>query len=464
MDLFTEILLDSSKSSDKDVVFSQKEAQALYRLIREYFDKNKEASNEDCYGFLSDFFYEINREITLLPSIKSDTIRYNTAVELSGNRELLKESYEKVIRSEERSEIPQNLDGIAYNTNAASARRSLMIQMISGLRYLQEECKENKEMIRKISELNSKERKQVFTGISTGTKRNIEDLKKIFQGNELLEVTDFLKECIPSFYEAIKKDYISEMVFLGENFKKLGLLEKYNMQNDKTLEILGLEDLRYEDEEVENVFSEDYLKTLDITTLSVLDAFWINRYIKEIDSMNKAFFFVSQLGLWDQIKEEEPDLNFGEINLDINPETLENIYQKMYFLQNIVDRIYDFLQKNEDIGEIKTDEIKPTKKFKEVNIRNFIDKMQAEIGSQYEKYFENLMPDLEHSFDKDFDEVKVMGNAKRTGYSIKDYHMIAMLSNLYSHNHIKNWGIILEEGKDFKTQKMVLIRSRFARI
>src|SRR5699024_9332964 len=117
-------------------------------------------------------------------------------------------------------------------------------------------------------------------------------------------------------------------------FKKFGLLDKYCKDQERFLTRLGMKELKYplNDEQndngsitVENLFTEETLDKLDTNRLGVLTAFWVNRYTKELEKMNQAFFLVSSLNLWHTIKDAKQDERTGKISIDIDEKELEAI-------------------------------------------------------------------------------------------------------------------------------------------
>ena len=148
-----------------------------------------------------------------------------------------------------------------------------------------------------------------------------------------------LKGNIPYMERKLKDEYIASLEFLGNKFKELDLLKKYKQEHQKIMERLNFQELESplsEDETnsitLESLFTKKELEKLSISELAILNAFWLNRYAKEIEAMNQAFFVTTSLDLWHSIKKAEPDSKTGIIHINIEKDELENTFKKIYFL------------------------------------------------------------------------------------------------------------------------------------
>lgn len=95
--------------------------------------------------------------------------------------------------------------------------------------------------------------------------------------------------------------------------------------------------------------------------------------------------------------------------------------------------------------------------IKRVDPTYVLKSMDFTMGADYREYFEKLLPEGSHNFLEEFDNYRVIENAIHNSYRFKDFNMLAILSNLYQNNSSKNWGVILESGKDIEKQDMILL-------
>lgn len=82
----------------------------------------------------------------------------------------------------------------------------------------------------------------------------------------------------------------------GEFLKKYGFLREELEQQNKDYRDLSLSNMQYElktenmDDDIglENIFEDSYLDTLSLEQLTVLNAFWQNRFTKKIERDKKS--------------------------------------------------------------------------------------------------------------------------------------------------------------------------------
>lgn len=82
----------------------------------------------------------------------------------------------------------------------------------------------------------------------------------------------------------------------GEFLKKYGFLREELEQQNKDYRYLSLSNMQYElrtenmDDDIglENIFEDSYLDTLSLEQLTVLNAFWQNRFTKKIERNKKS--------------------------------------------------------------------------------------------------------------------------------------------------------------------------------
>ena len=76
MENFDELIERASKkSSTREQFFMSNNAQALYKMVRDYYQENPRATDAQVYKHFCAEFGKMNLEIATLPSIQSDTLR-----------------------------------------------------------------------------------------------------------------------------------------------------------------------------------------------------------------------------------------------------------------------------------------------------------------------------------------------------------------------------------------------------
>lgn len=467
---FFDILERSSGKTEKrlldDIICFQRNAQPFFRMVKKYYKENPNATEQDIYEYFYDFFAEINFQIVKLPVIKNATLEYNICKYLNRNDTDRKEAYEKIIKEEQRKGKPlYSEDGIRnYNSNRLSATRLITIQALKELREKKdsfpEEDRKEIEMFFKLSKSVQSNHKRT---LNSKDRRNFEELKDLFSKDEYTQFSIFLKKCEPLLEKNLKEDYIQSLTTLGSMFKQMDLLGDYCKDYDELLSRLNLPGLNYplsEDENntisLENLFNKDNLQKLSPSQLSMLNTFWLNRFTKEVEYINKAFFIVKNVGAWDKIREKEPTGKNKYIDPSINKEELKGLYSKMNFLHEITNMIF-YKFKNQE-GETIVEEIPGTDKkrlVKRIDAEPVLEQLEKEIGKEYTDYFKKVQPNEGNSLIEDIEDYRIMENAVHNTYRAKDKNIIAILSNLYETGFAKNWGIIKESG--YKNSRMVLL-------
>lgn len=467
---FYNILQKSNERTEKrlldDIICFDRNSQPFFRMVKEYYEKFPDATVGEVYDYFSQMFADINLEIVKIPIIKNATLEYNICKYLNRHDQERKEAYEKVRREEDRKgKTLYSEDGIRdYNSNRLSAARLITIQALKELRerkdgFSAQDRKEIEAFFRLPRSVQSKHKRT----LDSATRRNFEELKDLFAENEYTQFSIFMKKCEPLLEEHLKEDYIGSLTTLGNMFKTLGLLGDYTRSHDELMDRLYLNGLEYPLEEgsentlsVEELFEEKNLKRLSLEQLSMLNSFWLNRFTKEVEYINKAFFIVKNMGLLEEIKNAKPEGRLGYISPKVDKEKLKGLYSKMNFLHQVSTMIlYKF---RDEEGETLIEEIPDSDKkrvVKRIDAEPVFMELEKTIGDQYASHFGKVTPEAENSLVEDLEDYRIMENAIHNTYRAKDKNIIAILSNLYETGASKNWGIIQEAG--YKNSRMILL-------
>lgn len=463
---FFDILRESSKNVEKDVEMTDERIQPFYRLVLNYYEQNPEASEEEVYEYFSYLFQKINMEVVSLPMIKNATIEYNTCKFLNRNPKERKEAFDKIIREEERKGVKYKLEdnkGI-YSTNKLSATRTMVMQALTELRDEQQKYpEENKIAIKAFFNMPKKLQSSHRRTLNKKQREDIDELRDLFAEDEFTQFSILLKKYEPILIREIREKYIESLVRLGEKYKELGVLSSDWYSHNKAFKLLDLEDYTYpfdKDEEgaicLENLFLRENLEKLDSNQLAMLNLFWLNRFTKQIKDMNQSFFIASRLGIFDDIKNAKEDEKKEKIIVQIDPEKIDRIYEKMNFLHvtnNKMFKMFSDGKQEEVIEEIEKNGKKVL--IKRINAEPILKEFEKSMGTEYNSHFKDKKTGKPSDFEKDIEDYRIMENASLNAYKAKDMYILSILSNLYQDNFSKNWGIIRDDNG--KNSKMILL-------
>ncbi len=466
---FNHILKCSLNREKKDIpdelLYSEKDAQPFYRMVKQYYKDHPEASEKEVYDYFSNLFIEINQEVVKLPAIRSMTLEYNTCKFLNKNEKERRDAYDKIIREEKAGrDFSDKLPMANYSSNKLSSIRTLTVLMLNNLRRekaeISEEVREKFENFFRFS--SNKEQREFKNKLDSNGRKEFDKLKRTFSGSEFEQFSYYMKNTEVILEQKLRDAHILSLEILGKRFKQLGVLENYCNQQEKLFGRLNLRELLYpvrENEEgtisVEDLFRRENLERLSINKLSVLNAFWLNRYAKELEAINRSFFITKSLKNLEQIKKTDPDKKNGNIHIPIEKNDLKNLNKKINFLGESFDIILNKLSKDKNIGSVETVENETVStQIRKINVEDILEDFKRDIGEEYKKHFDDLNPNIENDFLGDMEDYRIIGNAQHNTYRLKDWNIIAFLSNLYEEGFSKNWGIIPENNKD---SKMILV-------
>ncbi len=452
---FNRILEKSSRDLSKDLTYSEYDAQSFYRLVKKFYEEYPNASEEEVYDYFSNLFLEINFEIVKLPMTKQSTLEFNVCRYLNRDEKARRQIFEDVILEErEKGErIYEDAMTELYTSNKSASAVILTKQMIKELRnYKKQYPEEEIKKFENFFKAPKKDQAEYRKTLSSQERRDLKLLEDVFAKDEFTQFSNFLKKCESHAERNLKESYIKSLMTLGNRFKQFGLLDVYCKRQDRIFERMGIEGLNYplnSEEEtlgVEDLFKEETLEKMPLNQLAMLNVFWVNRFTKELEMMNKSFFITKELGLLEEIKNAKTEGKMEYIRVPIDEEKLRYLYSKINFLHQVTTIIFKEFDKekyNDEIEEIREDGQK--RLIKKVDINPFLEKLEKDIGEDYKKYFSQMQDEIENNFSEDIDDYRIMENAIHNTYMAKDLNLVAILSNLYENGYVKNWGIILGE-------------------
>ena len=428
-----------------DINEFEKKSKNTRRIILKMHQENPNISKEQINQQMQDMLEEILKQTMEFKDLKSYVIRRNTLNYLKLHPMEIDRIYRMIKQEEQARKKVTSPENIIYSTNLNRAIRQLTICAIVNIRYMETQIGE--ENVKRLNQLGSKQKQELKKRISENIKdkkergESLQAINVITQNSELEQIRYYILNMndVENDDREIKEEYIEMIIQLGNILKKFNLTQQYLLENNEQIENLSLlETLKFEDEDVENLFSREKLELLNIPKLTGLYSFWLNRTIKEIIDIYTSYFMMYQLNLDDKEHVEK-----GFSNEEIGTELFENLNVKISFLYLKLNELYKKTrEENDSAGRYDV-----TSQIKEMNIQN---------NEQYYEYFSGIggLKQCKNDFEEDFLLCFNLENLVKNFYAKKDEVIIGLLCSLFESNFSENWGIIQEE--DPKPNYMLL--------
>lgn len=224
-----------------------------------------------------------------------------------------------------------------------------------------------------------------------------------------------LKSIETSLLKQQKKDNITLLQTTNEFFNNYNYWETLELKQKSQLKRLWLEELIYEDSEIQDSFETKNLEKLSNDELSVLNIFWQNKYSKLQNAVGFGYFVLNQLNLTNDMK---------NIDQNIDDETIKNLLIKYKTLEKLSTQIYNM-------------------KLKGKNPEKLIKKLELD----YQKTFSSLLPDLKNSLQDDITQCIDRFMSVRNIYAVKANLICGVIVDFVDNKKLKNWGYI-NDNKD----------------
>ena len=257
----------------------------------------------------------------------------------------------------------------------------------------------------------------------------------------------------------IDKTKIKDIKKFGEEIKQYDKDASF-YKNKRISEVLNLKQL-------DNIMSRETLETLNIEQLFALSSFWSNRLSKELDSYSKTIFVAENIGILDQIANNEEPTDIREIS----EEDLKAILMKMGIFYN---SSYKFLRskKNDSVTiespntmsdakeSLDEDNVKDLEGLYEnvIKINSDISKTSKKYGEEisskidseeYTEYFSRRLPGVKNDLKSDAELAAMLYAPIFYCYDIKDNIIeCALMGMEYDPKEYYNAGVILDKDDD----------------
>ena len=449
MDLNLQKELDKAKKTinnpQKQIIYAKKNLEILHKYIiklKKYFCDDEIEIRDVIY----DEFDEEIEEYTKVSGTGSLQRQENILQILSANPSLVDKIYNKIKDNDlENIDLANEEYKIKGNEEqCAEFEIQLMVKKIRS-----EKIDDNiKEFIGKlINPKDENEKRKLKKQLSQDL-----ELKEAVQYTSIY-IADTERERLERYIEFRKKELEKTLLKLekqclklsGKFLKKYDLLEEPLEQQNKDYKELSMPKMQYklrtEKEEkdigLENIFTDEYMDTLDIEKLSVLNAFWQNRFTKRVENVKEALFIADTLNLWNDLEKEDYEENLTE-------EQILKALLKMKLCDIISNKM------REQATEFYEAE---NYRYSILNMKDINPKLKEE----YTNYFNIILPESENNFDKDLLSGQSSRNNMDIIYMAKSNMLKELLLQIDYNQKITNWGYMPENSQETQVDKKKIL-------
>ncbi len=310
-----------------------------------------------------------------------------------------------------------------------------------------------------------KQRREFFMKTNIpGVDHAEKDDEKKFQEYAEKKIYEILKEKKSNFtknrIEKTSKKRLANTITLLD---KINALKVNNDINNQRLDKLDLGFLKFDYEStgknniaIKDLENQEFLNRFDISEISALNAFYVNRLVKKLEEYNLNFYLGRKLDIYNKIINNEP------LNINLSEEEIKYMVLQKDFLkdkaQDIINEVIKKYEKDDSKDEgdfiISKEKIKDSKKFKE-NVKKY--------KKEYEKLYNKIyLPNCENDFEKDLTTNSLLNVDMYNLYEVKDMSAQALMVSLIDSDKNVNWGYIPE--KDEKGRNSIQRGSKYVLI
>lgn len=402
--------------------------------LKKYFNENENIRDVIYEEFIADTY-----DYLKIAGTERIQLQENALKILSSNPTLLKQVYDDVKDIDlEKVDFDKESDKFEQG-----GRKCAEFQMEMLLVELREKVRMSKVIENTLDEKSVEDCFEFEKKLMKENPINIEkksDIKKdstIHIKNEF----DLIKDIVLYGHKEIEKQLIDRekngLKIAGKFLEKYGFLEEEIQQQNEDYKRLDFKNMCYkyetegitEDIGLKNIFTDEYIDTLSLEQLTVLNAFWQNRVTKCVSEIKKGIFIVDSLNLWDNIEDE------NNIN-QISDEILLGTVLKMKLLDNVAEKA------RKDIDEYKESENYRYARY------DYEKNITGDFKGNYKFTFDNILPDSNNDFLKDIDCCQLIRNNIKIIYETKEAMIRALLLQINHNSKITNWGYIPEDKID----------------
>lgn len=430
--------------------------QSFFKYVRKIYEENPNITDKEVAEKVLKFVENCSISLLECSSFRSDSLRLDTAIQLSDNVSDFNRIYNELIEEEKTNKKPITSEEIiTFSSNQEVSKRQLLKDLISTYRRDKNMVFNELPELKPGTKQSKLNKRSIMNFLRDRDKSSAELIKIYLEDDECKSLKLLLNKKIKDFEKDLKEKHKKSIKQILSKLNEMGVLDKYMLSHNKLYsDELGFPELNITPEEFKEAYSDEILNNLDITTLSSLDSFWINRYTKEISNFNLTYFLASDLNLWSDIKNAQINEKNNKLEINIPKKVLEAELEKMSFLENVYNNYID--ETNVQIQKTSN------KNVVVADIAPVLGKINQDINSDYKTYFSRVndgaISKSKNDFLEDFLLFYKELNVKKFSYQLKDYIMISQLSKMFNiKKSSKNWGITYEKNKNGFQRNMMLL-------
>lgn len=179
-------------------------------------------------------------------------------------------------------------------------------------------------------------------------------------------------------------------------------------------------------DKLKKYLSFNYLNSsndLSIESLLILNVFWSNRYVKELDLYKELMFTAHSLDIIPKILNDE--------NFELSLEDITNILIKMDTFQYIANGfLYKKQKQVNDSEDLEEKDNASNSKIINYSYKPFIKKMKCKFGNKYHEYFSQVLPNCHNNLIDDANWFIRLHNPIFASYYMKNQSINSLIISI----------------------------------
>ena len=414
---------DLFQISQNEITDLDNSVSSMIGKLKKLKEQNPNLNNKEVFELYKNKNIEFLTHLLSVRAVRTDTFRLNAINYLLDNPFTFQSEYNRVIEDANNGKVDlDNIDDLNFPLNAKECRRTHVIDSIYSARN---------EYNKFLNELGITPYKATMIDL-----RSMKKQHNLRSGDVTLEVAKFLKmtefERVmhitklnkENFEQTVRNNYIETILGYVNHFKEMGYIDEYLQNQHKkfpTSLYLTMDD-------IDSFFTKENLKTLNLTKLAALYAFYANRYTKELERLETLnFCLVSGYSLDDFMEAEDPT--------KVIPEFLKApLIKEQKYISDISERLL----------AINRAEVLAKQKFSttDTSYSSTMDLSKMIPESELKEY----MSTFQRKKREFYGMIQGTFNLKNhtvNQYQSKDASLLSLLSCIATYpSSVKNWGIV----------------------
>lgn len=395
----------------------------MINKLKKLKEKNPTLSNEEVFELYKNKNIEFLNHLLTIRAVRTDTFRLNAINYLLDNPFTFQSEYNQVIEDANNGKVDlDNIDNLNFSLNAKDCRRTHVIDSIYSARNEYNRFLNELGITPyKATKIDLRSMKKSHNLRNDDTTLEVAKFLKMTEFERVMHITKLNKE---NFEQTVKNNYIETILGYVNHFKEMGYIDEYLQNQHKkfpTSLYLTMDD-------IDSFFTRENLKTLSLTKLAALYAFYANRYTKELERLETLnFCLASGYKLDDFMEAEDPT--------KVIPEFLKApLIKEQNYISDISERIL----------AINRAEVLAKQKFltTDTSYTSVMDLNQMIPESELKEYMSTFQR-KKHEFYDMIHKTFTLKNHTANQYYSKDSSLLSLLSCIATYpSSVKNWGVV----------------------